>query len=1123
MAAPGVLANDLGTGLVENSIVAGPANGTLSPLNANGSFTYTPNAGFSGTDTFTYNDKDGSGTLSNTATVTINVNPQAVNDSYVTTTNAPLVVPAASGVLVNDLGTGLVENSVVTAPSNGTLSPLNANGSFTYTPNAGFSGTDTFTYNVNDGSGNTSNTATVTIIVGPNADVSVTKTDASATYTAGNDISYTLTVNNSGPSDAQTVLLSDPLPAGSTFVSLAVPAGWTRTDATAVGANGTITATLATLTAGAPAQVFTLIVHVNSNVVGNLSNTATISSATPDLAPANNSATDTDTPAPAADLQITKTDGSASAVPGAATTYTIVVTNAGPSDVTGATVKDTLPAAITSATFTATATGGPTGFTTPGAGNINDTVNMPNGSTITYTLVANISSSAAGNLVNTATVAVPPGVTDPTPGNNSASDSDTLTPVSDLSITKTVDNPVQNVGQNVTFTITAHNAGPSDAANVIVTDLLPAGLTFVSSNQAAYDPISGLWPAGTIVNGSNATLTITALVTSAALPNQTNTATVKSDSVDPNGGNNTASATVTPPQADLSVLKTADNASVSVGDPVNFTITITNLGPAAATNVALTDNLPAGETFVSALASQGSYSNATGIWTVGSLANNAVATLKIAAIWSAPGSKTNTAFISASDQFDPVASNNTSSVTVAGKPKADLSLLKTVDVSAPKPGQNVTYTLTLSNGGPSDATGVQVTELLPAGLTLVTAIPSMGTYDSATGVWSEGALSNGANATLSIVATVTGTGSITNSASISASDQPDPNPNNNTSSVSITVTGAPPCAPPVILSAPTAKPSPAVAGTAVTFAVSASDPNGQTLAIAWDFGDGTTGTGASTQHAYTSAGSYAVTVTVTNACGESVNAMLNLVIIPVDCPASTPVVGAPPSLSVDFTQTFLSFNFTASATDPKDGTLTNVSWLFGDGQAGFGTNVQHTYVQPGTYTVEASVTDSLGNCRHVIIFVNAVAPPGTPPTPDQLIIKALTCNLVRVLVNFKKKNADGLMLIAQLDLPPGFDPAGQSATFGIAGFSFSCVLNSRGQYKDAQHYVNFAQVRGKWLATIKIAKDELKDKLGIMINANISSTIHSVGLLIRVGNNEFFSNQDCFYKAIANIKAQLFK
>src|SRR5207249_471471 len=111
---------------------------------------------------------------------------------------------------------------------------------------------------------------------------------------------------------------------------------------------------------------------------GNLVNTATVTAppGTTDPTPGNEGATDTDTPTPTADLQITKTDGATTYTPGGATTYTIVVTNAGPSFVTGATVADTLPAAISSDTWTATYTGtGSTGLAT-GSGAISTNVNL---------------------------------------------------------------------------------------------------------------------------------------------------------------------------------------------------------------------------------------------------------------------------------------------------------------------------------------------------------------------------------------------------------------------------------------------------------------------------------------------------------------------------------------------------------------------------------------------------------------------------------------------------------------------------------------------------------------------------------------------------------------------------
>jgi len=146
----------------------------------------------------------------------------------------------------------------------------------------------------------------------------------------------------------------------------------------------------------------------------------------PDPNLANNSATDTDPITLQADLKVTVADGKSKAVAGATDTYTIVVTNSGPSDVTGAVVTDNFPASFTGVTYTATQTGGASGFTGTGSGNISDTVTMPAGSSITYTAIGVISSSATGTISDTVTVTAPSGVTDPKLANNSATDTDTL-------------------------------------------------------------------------------------------------------------------------------------------------------------------------------------------------------------------------------------------------------------------------------------------------------------------------------------------------------------------------------------------------------------------------------------------------------------------------------------------------------------------------------------------------------------------------------------------------------------------------------------------------------------------------------------------------------------------------
>jgi len=276
--------------------------------------------------------------------------------------------------------------------------------------------------------------------------------------------------------------------------------------------------------------------------------------------PANNSATDIDTLTPQADLSITKTDGVTAVLPGGSVTYTIVASNAGLSNATGATVTDTFPASL-AATWTCVGTLGGT-CTAAGAGNISDTVNLPAGGSVTYTVSATVSPSATGTLSNTATVTAPPGVTDSNQANNSATDTDTVTAVPDLSITKTASGSGV-AGTNVTYVVTVTNSGLGVANSVVVTDLLPAELTFVSAtpSQGTYDPATGIWTVGTLnAQGGTATLTIVAAVDlgSGGTVIQNVATITSSDPVDPTPGTGVATATITvvaaPPPAPIPAL-----------------------------------------------------------------------------------------------------------------------------------------------------------------------------------------------------------------------------------------------------------------------------------------------------------------------------------------------------------------------------------------------------------------------------------------------------------------------------------------------------------------------------------------------------------------------------------------
>ncbi|WP_146244201.1 Ig-like domain-containing protein [Curtobacterium sp. MCBD17_032] len=194
--AAGVLRNDAGTGLTVTKHTA-PANGTLTMTATDGSFSYTPAAGFSGTDQFDYTATDGGG-QSSTSTVTVTVTPTATDDAFSVHAGSTVTAGAADGVLANDRGSRLTVTGN-TAPAHGSLT-LEADGSYSYTPAARFSGQDSFTYTAEDAAGTTI-TGTVSITVLPTAKADTIAATAGETTTVaapgllGNDLGSGLTVS----------------------------------------------------------------------------------------------------------------------------------------------------------------------------------------------------------------------------------------------------------------------------------------------------------------------------------------------------------------------------------------------------------------------------------------------------------------------------------------------------------------------------------------------------------------------------------------------------------------------------------------------------------------------------------------------------------------------------------------------------------------------------------------------------------------------------------------------------------------------------------------------------------------------------------------------------------------
>lgn len=348
-----------------------------------------------------------------------------------------------------------------------------------------------------------------------------------------------------------------------------------------------------------------MVAQISSTASGTLADTATASA--PDSSAV--SATDTDSLSAEADITITQTDNdggssvgpsTGTGVPGTAITYTIIATNSGPSGVNGAEIYDPLGVlhSIGSDSWTATGSGGATGFTPSGSGSFDDIVTLPAGASITYTVVANIKSSATGTMSNTVTITPPSGLFNTNPlevgGAVSATDTDVLAQAN-LKITDTDGVSSVGPGSSDTYTIVVSNSGPSSASNVTVVDNLssqgftnlsspnlPGGVTFSSSTLG--------WTLASLASGQSVTLELSGTVPSAATGSTYVNSVTSSASDAP-----TVSATDTDslgPLGDVTITLSDNDGGSSVGPTtgsavagasITYTIVAANTGPSTVT------------------------------------------------------------------------------------------------------------------------------------------------------------------------------------------------------------------------------------------------------------------------------------------------------------------------------------------------------------------------------------------------------------------------------------------------------------------------------------------------------------------------------------------------------------
>jgi uncharacterized repeat protein (TIGR01451 family) len=387
-------------------------------------------------------------------------------------------------------------------------------------------------------------------------------------------------------------------------------------------------------------------------------------------------------------------------------------------------------------------------------------------------------------LTNTVTVTPPTGVTDPNPNNNQATAITTVNRQADLFVTKTADQFSYNVGNTVTYYLTITNFGPSTATNVVVTDTIPAGLSFVSATNGGTESggvITWIIPI-LAVNGQFTPSFMATVNAGTQGQNISNTASAYNNENPNPVTSNPANIYIN--NAPLSITKTTDKAQPNVGETITYTINVTNTSEQeSATGVVITDTLPEGLTFVSA-SDDGVWdaNTRTITWNVGNLAPEASFTPTVTAtVTSEAAAKTlvNTA-TARNDQID----NPVSAQTSIYVPSADLVLTKTVDNTKPTVRDTIHFTMIVNNLGPDTAVNVQVADKMPAGLRFVSYTANYGTYDPATGIWNIGNLPKGASAVITITSIVENSGNIINEAKVT-SDTYDPNLDGNTATAAI--------------------------------------------------------------------------------------------------------------------------------------------------------------------------------------------------------------------------------------------------------------------------------------------------------------------------------------------------
>jgi len=605
----------------------------------------------------------------------------------------------------------------------------------------------------------TSNETPVTILPAVNL-TATKKANITGNATVGQLVNFTITIYNKGPSDATNVNITDILPSGMMFVSASEGGKNTTVDGIT-----TVTWNIGKVTLRQTVEVW-VVVKVLTN--GTLRNVIKANSTENTTGITNH--TDLNV-TPVVDLVISKTVNKTTAYVGDIVVYTITVTNNGPSNATGVYVFDELDSKLRYDNSTAT------------QGEYDKTThkwmigNITSGNTVTLTIKAKVIMN--GTIPNMANVTGNENDTNKS-NNNDSSDNVTALPKVNLTVVKTPQINNVSVGDMVNFTIVVTNNGLSNATNVKVSDELIAGFEFVNAtgNYTRNGQKVG-WTIDDIENGTSKTLILTVKVlTNGTL---TNTVTVNCTENKTDIPSNTTNVTVNP-KVNLTVVKSSNvTGTVNVGDLVKFTINVTNNGPSNATDVTIYDDLNSAFEIVSAPGNKTITGNKV-TWIIPHLANGTSTSVYVIVKLLTNGTFENMASVKSNENT----TNSTNGTNITVKPVIDLVISKTVNKTTVYVGDIVVYTITVTNNGPSNATGVYVFDELDSKLKYDNSTATQGEYDKTTHKWIIGNITSGNTVTLTIKAKVIMNGTIPNMANVTGNENDTNKSNNNDSSDNVT-------------------------------------------------------------------------------------------------------------------------------------------------------------------------------------------------------------------------------------------------------------------------------------------------------------------------------------------------